>query len=107
MITGGSHGLGKQAAESLAREGCKVAICARGQEQLDAAAAEFEDIVERVSAANSTGCRLSKRMLESCFDLDFESFFSLYKEPQTQATGSADFREAMTAYRENRPPTWS
>ena len=32
MITGGSHGLGKQAADSLAREGCKVAICARGQE---------------------------------------------------------------------------
>ena len=41
MITGGSHGLGKQAAESLAREGCKVAICARGQEQRDAAAAEL------------------------------------------------------------------
>ena len=46
-------------------------------------------------------------MLESCFDLDFESFFSLYKERQTEATGSDDFREAMTAYRENRPPNWS
>ena len=73
----------------------------------DGAAAEFEDIVERVSAANSKGCRLSKNMLESCFDLDFESFFSLYKERQTEATGSDDFREAMTAYRENRPPNWS
>ncbi len=41
MITGGSHGLGKQAADSLAREGCKVAICARGQENLDATAKEF------------------------------------------------------------------
>ncbi|MCI0898768.1 MAG: SDR family NAD(P)-dependent oxidoreductase, partial [Chloroflexi bacterium] len=41
MITGGSHGLGKQAADSLAREGCKVAICARGQENLDETAAEF------------------------------------------------------------------
>lgn len=37
MITGGSHGLGKQAAECLAREGCKVSICARGQDQLDSA----------------------------------------------------------------------
>ena len=73
----------------------------------DGAAAEFEDIVERVSAVNSKGCRLSKNMLESCFDLDFESFFSLYKERQTEATGSDDFREAMTAYRENRPPNWS
>ena len=43
MITGGSHGLGKQAADSLAREGCKVAICARGQENLDATSAEFRD----------------------------------------------------------------
>ncbi len=41
MITGGSHGLGLQAAKCLAREGCKVAICARGQEQLDSAVAEL------------------------------------------------------------------
>ncbi len=41
MITGGSHGLGKQAADSLAREGCKVSICARGVEQLEATVAEF------------------------------------------------------------------
>ncbi len=41
MITGGSHGLGLQAAECLAREGCKVAICARGQEQLEAAVTEL------------------------------------------------------------------
>ena len=41
MITGGSHGLGKQAAECLAREGCKVSICARGAEQLEAAVAEL------------------------------------------------------------------
>ncbi len=41
MITGGSHGLGRQAAECLAREGCNVSICARGQEQLDTTAAEL------------------------------------------------------------------
>ena len=41
MITGGSHGLGKQSAYTLAREGCKVSICARGQEQLDATVEEF------------------------------------------------------------------
>ena len=41
MITGGSHGLGKQAAECLAREGCKVSVCSRGQEQLDATLDEF------------------------------------------------------------------
>lgn len=34
--------MGKQAADSLAREGCKVAICARGKENLDETAAEFK-----------------------------------------------------------------
>ena len=42
MINGGSHGLGKQAADSLAREGCKVAICARGRENLDSTVTEFQ-----------------------------------------------------------------
>lgn len=41
MITGGSHGLGKQSAAALGREGCKVAICARGEEQLEEARAEL------------------------------------------------------------------
>ena len=42
MITGGSHGLGLQAASALGREGCKVAICARGAEQLEEARAELK-----------------------------------------------------------------
>jgi len=42
MITGGSHGLGKQAAAALAREGCKVSICSRGLEQLETTVAEFK-----------------------------------------------------------------
>ena len=41
MITGGSRGLGKQAAQVLAREGCKVSICARGEEQLEITVAEL------------------------------------------------------------------
>lgn len=73
----------------------------------DNAAAEFEEIVGRVSAVNSKGCRLSKQMLANCFDLDFETFFALYKERQMRATSSDDFHEAMTAYRENRPPKWA
>ena len=43
MITGGSHGLGKQSAAALGREGCKVAICARGAEQLEEARAELAE----------------------------------------------------------------
>ncbi|MBI4310888.1 MAG: SDR family NAD(P)-dependent oxidoreductase [Chloroflexi bacterium] len=41
LVTGGSRGLGRQAAIALAKEGCNVAICARGQEALDNAVAEI------------------------------------------------------------------
>ena len=44
MITGGSRGLGRQAALVLAREGCKVAICARGAEALEETVAEFRGL---------------------------------------------------------------
>ena len=37
-VTGGSRGLGYALAESLLAEGCRVAICARDQARLDAAA---------------------------------------------------------------------
>ena len=43
MVTGGSHGLGRQAAVALGREGCKVAICARGAEQLEETRSELAE----------------------------------------------------------------
>jgi NAD(P)-dependent dehydrogenase (short-subunit alcohol dehydrogenase family) len=41
IITGGSDGLGRAAAEKLAAEGAKVAICARRKEHLEQAADEI------------------------------------------------------------------
>ena len=41
LVTGGSRGLGRQAALSLAQEGASVAICARTQETLDAVVPEL------------------------------------------------------------------
>jgi 3-oxoacyl-[acyl-carrier protein] reductase len=41
-ITGGTEGIGRATALRLAREGAKVAICARGQEKLDNTAAELK-----------------------------------------------------------------
>jgi 3-oxoacyl-[acyl-carrier protein] reductase len=41
VVTGGSRGLGLASAAGLAAEGCHVAICARGREQLEAAAVEL------------------------------------------------------------------
>ena len=38
VITGGSRGIGLAIAKGFAREGANIALCARGQEGLDAAA---------------------------------------------------------------------
>jgi gluconate 5-dehydrogenase len=43
VVTGGSRGLGLQLAEALGEAGCKVALTARKQEELDAAAARLRD----------------------------------------------------------------
>lgn len=42
IVTGASRGIGKGIALGLAREGCDVAICARGEEALQEAAREIE-----------------------------------------------------------------
>jgi len=41
LVGGASRGLGRAVAEGLAREGCRVAIAARGREALEAAAREI------------------------------------------------------------------
>jgi 3-oxoacyl-[acyl-carrier protein] reductase len=44
IVTGASRGLGLASARSLAAEGCQVAVCARGAERLEQAAAELRTI---------------------------------------------------------------
>jgi 3-oxoacyl-[acyl-carrier protein] reductase len=41
LVGGASRGIGKAIAANLAREGCRVALCARNKQTLDAAAAEI------------------------------------------------------------------
>ncbi|MFL6281006.1 MAG: SDR family NAD(P)-dependent oxidoreductase [Vicinamibacterales bacterium] len=47
LVTGSSRGLGLASARSLIAEGCRVCICARGPEQLAAAAIEVEAVARR------------------------------------------------------------
>ena len=44
LVTGGSRGIGRMTALRFAEEGCKVGICARGQEGLDRALGEIRDL---------------------------------------------------------------
>ena len=50
LITGGSRGLGKAMAAGFAAEGCRVALCARGQEKLESAAEELRALGATVLA---------------------------------------------------------
>jgi NAD(P)-dependent dehydrogenase (short-subunit alcohol dehydrogenase family) len=48
LVTGGSRGIGRQVALTLAAEGADVAICGRSRESLDAAVAEIASLGVRV-----------------------------------------------------------
>lgn len=44
IVTGGSGGIGWSTAEALAREGCNVGICARGEEGVERAVSRLEEL---------------------------------------------------------------
>lgn len=50
IITGGSRGLGRQIALSLAHEGCNITICAREVKQLSETAKELENLGVKVAS---------------------------------------------------------
>ncbi len=49
IVTGSSRGLGLACARALVQEGCRVAICARGEAPLNQAAAELRTIARQSS----------------------------------------------------------
>jgi 3-oxoacyl-[acyl-carrier protein] reductase len=65
LVTGGSEGIGKGIALGLAREGVDVAICARRQEPLEAAAKEI---------AGATGRRIIAIPADLTEDEDARNF---------------------------------
>ena len=50
IVTGSSRGIGRAIAVELAREGCRVCLCARGKEALEEAAAEARALGARTIA---------------------------------------------------------
>ena len=63
LVTGGSDGLGRATALRLASEGCKVAICARREDHLRAAAA----VIAQATSAEVLPCRAD---VTSAADID-------------------------------------
>src|SRR6185436_20148772 len=47
IVTGSSRGLGLASARALVAEGCKVCLCARGEERLAEAAIEVEAVARK------------------------------------------------------------
>jgi 3-oxoacyl-[acyl-carrier protein] reductase len=73
LVTAASKGLGRGAALALAREGCRVAICARGEEALAATAAELgpEHLAITADVTDpETPHRLVERTVEAFGGLD-------------------------------------
>jgi len=58
LITGGSRGLGLALAHEFAREGCKVAICARDKDELERAKA---DLVNSGARVMTVECDVTRR----------------------------------------------
>ena len=61
IVTGSSRGLGLASARALVAEGCRVCLCARGEERLAEAAVEVEPRRAARDGADRAGRRLDRR----------------------------------------------
>ncbi len=69
--------------------------------------AEFDALVAKTVANASQGARATKRAMNLVSTADFEAALAIYMDFQREGLGSADFAEAMRAYREKRAARWS
>lgn len=73
LVGGASQGIGRASAEALAREGARVAICARREDILEAAAAEIrsrtggEILAIRADLGTGEGCRAALDSVRTTF----------------------------------------
>jgi enoyl-CoA hydratase/carnithine racemase len=66
----------------------------------------FAEWTARLVSLASDGVRATRRAMNEVADMDFDQAFDTYMNYQRQGLASADFAEAMAAYREKRTPVW-
>ncbi|MEX2454229.1 MAG: short-chain dehydrogenase/reductase [Rhodospirillaceae bacterium] len=92
LVTGASKGIGRAVAETLAAEGCAVAIAGRNRETLDAAAAAIRDrapgVEIDVHVADLSRAADQQRLAEACAGADI-----LVNNAGAAAAGSLDETE--------------
>ncbi len=75
LITGSSRGLGLASARSLVTEGCRVCICARGEDQLGTAAADLRRLASGRDAVLTVAADLTTAAgIDEVFARLFEHF---------------------------------
>jgi 3-oxoacyl-[acyl-carrier protein] reductase len=77
LITGGSRGLGKQSAISLAKEGARVVICARTQEGLDNTVTELKKLYGSIDILINNAGGSRRGNIVSTTDEDWSSLVDL------------------------------
>src|SRR5439155_1800515 len=99
IVTGSSRGLGLACAAALVQEGCRVTICARGQDRLAAAATELGDRVLPIAADVSTPGGIAAvvtRTVEAFGGLDIlVNNVGLARGGTIVDTSDADWQEAI------------
>ena len=66
IVTGSTKGLGLAIARALVQEGCRVTICARGAQALEAAAAELRILAGDASKILAVTARGARARYLSC-----------------------------------------
>jgi 3-oxoacyl-[acyl-carrier protein] reductase len=105
VVTGGSRGLGLAAAKALAAEGAHVAICARGEEQLQKAVNEILQNATSAARAITVKADVSSQAgVDAVIEFAIKSFgrldvvvnnIGLGKGGDLETTTDADWQEAF------------
>lgn len=103
LVTGGSRGLGRAAALSLANEGVNVAICARTQESLDATVTELSQLTDRAIGITAdmmdpaTPAQLHQQVVDQLGSVDIlvNNVGGVLARADFDGTSSEDFRRTF------------